>query len=875
MLLGTPSAPQISLPLCHSSGHCTHFISIHDSTYGDNSGISSFSIPMSLASSSQVQKGSIASENGSFFNKYLLHEEELSGSAENVGNLDEGQRCASFLHGRIYPMSCNALLPFLQDCTRKNDLEGGRLVYSLLQVVELDSAAILEDYLIRLFGCCGSLEEAEYVFNHVANPTVYTWHAIISTYSMHGHNHKSVDLFYRMLQNNIVPDKYIYACIIKACSHLRSLRQGMLIHSQIVNCGLESDFFIGSALLDMYSKCDLVEAVCIEFLRLPKLSAVSWNVMITMFVERGEGRMALELFDQMQNEGISPSNATYPSILKACSCVRAFEQGKAIHGQLIERGLISDVYIGSTLIDMYASCGKMDEAFIEFSKFSKRNIVSWCTIIAAAAQHGLEPLAMELYGKMGLECSEIDDITFVCAIKVCATLGNVGQGMSLHIQVVKHGLDLVQMVGNSLVSMYSKCGYVIDAFAVFDQLPARNVVSWAAMIAGYSQNGNSIAALRLFEKMKSEKVEADRVTFMEVLDACASVGALGQGKIIHQQLIENGLTSDVRVGSTLINMYSRCGSLQEACIVFRKLPRQDVELWGMLIAGYARTGNYGLALSCLNDMQEEGFHPDARIFTSVLAACRHAGQVKEGYRQFKTMRDRHRIMPSIEHFGCMIDLLGRAGHLDEAEELLDAMPTPPDLNGWMSLLIACKKYGRLSLGKRSFDQVMRLDPSISAGFMAMSSIYADAQLWENLNELEQERKQASAWKKPGRAWIEVKNKIHEFSVGDMSHPQIDKILTKLQSMKYNMDDGCVPHSKSRKSKQDGMCGHCERLAIAFGLLSAPEGTPIRVTKNLQVCRDCHSATKRMSRIESRPIIISDTYFVHKFINGECSCGDSF
>ncbi|KAI5076678.1 hypothetical protein GOP47_0008743 [Adiantum capillus-veneris] len=161
MLLGTPSAPQISLPLCHSSGHCTHFISIHDSTYGDNSGISSFSIPMSLASSSQVQKGSIASENGSFFNKYLLHEEELSGSAENVGNLDEGQRCASFLHGRIYPMSCNALLPFLQDCTRKNDLEGGRLVYSLLQVVELDSAAILEDYLIRLFGCCGSLEEAE------------------------------------------------------------------------------------------------------------------------------------------------------------------------------------------------------------------------------------------------------------------------------------------------------------------------------------------------------------------------------------------------------------------------------------------------------------------------------------------------------------------------------------------------------------------------------------------------------------------------------------------------------------------------------------------------------------------------------------------
>ncbi|MCO5563727.1 hypothetical protein L7F22_017374 [Adiantum nelumboides] len=186
--------------------------------------------------------------------------------------------------------------------------------------------------------------------------------------------------------------------------HLEGLWPGMLIHSQIVSCGLESNFFVRTALLDMYSKCDLSEAVCIVFRRLPNLSAVSWNVMFTMFVQLGKHKSALELFEQMQNEGMPPNEATYPSILKACGCARAFEQGKAIHSQLIECGLVSDVYIGATLIDMYASCGKVDEALIEFSKLSNRNMVSWCTIIAAAAQHGLEPLAMDLYGEMGLEC---------------------------------------------------------------------------------------------------------------------------------------------------------------------------------------------------------------------------------------------------------------------------------------------------------------------------------------------------------------------------------------------------------------------------------------------------------------------------------------
>eukprot|EP00250_Pteridium_aquilinum_P020369 c24791_g1_i3 orf=226-2916(+) len=806
----------------------------------------------------------------------------LSEYADELGKLDEGPHSAWSLHERGLPAPCNAYLSLLQECTRKRDLAGGRHVYSQMQILELDSVAILEDHLIRLFGYCGSLEEADYAFNNVANPTVYTWHAIISAHTMHGHNHKALELYDRMLQDNTVPDKYIYPCILKACCSLGAVKQGVLIHAQIVKSGLESDVFVGSALMDMYSKCDVLEAVCSVFLRLPNRNAVSWNVIITMFVQKGEGLIALELYERMQTEGITPNIATFSSILKACSCAGALQKGKAIHGQLIARGLVSDVFIGSTLIDMYASCGMMEEALKEFNKVPKRNEVSWCTIITASAQQGLGPLAMELCEKMRLECTETDDVTFLCVLKACAIVGDIGQGMAFHDQVVKHGLDLNMVIGNSLVSMYFKCGNMNEACIVFDQLPARNVVSWAAVISGYALNGNGIFALRLFEKMKTEHVKADSITLMGVLDACASIGALGQGRLIHQQLIESGLSSDVGLGSTLINMYSKCGSLEQAFIVFSSLPEQNLRLWGMLIAGYARNGNCLLALNCLESMQGQGLKPDAMICTSILAACRHAGQVKEGYQQFKTMRDQHSIIPSIEHYGCMIDLLGRAGHLDEAEEILDSMPIRPDLTGWMSLLIASRRYGNMNLGKWCFNQVMRLDSHISAGYVAMSKIYEEAQMLDDAYKLQRERKHACAWKKPGRAWIEVNKEVHEFSVGDESHPQMDKIRIKLQSMKCSMGNNdhkpqllSASDSMLSKNKQDFLSGHCERLAIAFGLLNAPQGTPIRVTKNLKVCRDCHSASKIMSKIEARPIIISDTYRVHEFKNGECSCGDWF
>ncbi|KAH7288582.1 hypothetical protein KP509_31G032600 [Ceratopteris richardii] len=738
--------------------------------------------------------------------------------------------------------------------------------------MEVDSVEVLEEYIIRIFGFCDSLEDADYVFSNILNCTVYAWDAIISVHSMHDHYKECLDLFHGMQQANIIPDKSIYPYILKACGQLGALREGVNAHSLITSCGFESDIFVSSALLDMYAKCDSLDNVCIMFLRLPIPHTVSWNVLITKFVKHGNERQALGLFARMQNEGISPNNATYASILKACGCIGDLDHGKVLHAQLVECGLVSDVYICNTLICMYASCGGMEEALREFNKISKRSVVSWCTIINALTQYDVDLCAMDLFRSMSLECLDIDDVTFVSFIKLCSKLGNVEQGMRFHDQVIKRGLDANIVIGNSIVSMYSSCGNMIEAYSMFEQLPSRNVVTWASMVSGYTKIGDGASALKLFERMKIEDIEADRVMLMGVLDACANIGALNQGILVHQQLVVSGLSSDVAVGSCLINMYFKCGSPKEAHIVFSSLPKQDLKLWGMLISGYAYNGNGRSVLKCLDMMQQLGFKPDAAIFTNVLVACRHAELVEDGCHQFRVMRDQQGIVPTIEHFGCMIDLLSHVGYVDEAEELLDMMPVQPDLSGWMSLLSACRRHKKVQVARRCFNHVMRLDSSVSAGYLVMSKIYADAKLWERVEELEHHRKQALVWKKPGRAWIEVDNRIHEFSVGDKSHPQIDKIHMKLRTIKYDKDE-CTPLLNSRNNKQDSRNDHCERLAIAFGLITATEGTPIRVTKNIQVCRDCHSASKMISKIEARPIIISDTYRVHEFRNGECSCGD--
>lgn len=572
------------------------------------------------------------------------------------------------------PVSRDSIYPLVETCARQKDISSGRCLLSHMACNGLDSLAILGDQLIRLFGSCGSLLEANVLFCRVENPSVFTWHAIITAHVIHGEHDMALALFRQMQLEGTDPDKYVFTCVLRACASLGALGQGKLMHDQLIRHSFDMELVVLNSLVDLYAKCKSLNEAFKVFCQSPDPDVISWSTMIAGYAQYGYASRALELFQTMQGQGIKPDRVSYLSILKACCGVGAVSLGKVIHDQIISSGLQSDIPLGNTLIDMYVKCGSLEEAQ-----------------------------------------------------------------------------------------------------KVFEHLPQRDVVSWAAIIAGFSEHGRGFSAIDCFDKMRQEGIEPDRVTFLFLLKACGSMGAVCKGKVIHEDIIRSGLESNVVVGSTLIDMYAKCGSFEEAHRALNKLHGRNTISWNALIGGYADRGNYRMAVQCLDGMLTEGLHPIASTYTSILTACSHAGYVKNGYLHFESMRKNHGIIPTTDHLFCLVDLLCRAGRLDEAKEVLKSMPAKKDGTGWMSLLTACRKYGNVVVGQECFVRIKQLDPSDGSCYTLMSSIYASAQMWEQFDEIQVMRRCASAWKKPGQAWIEIKDKVHEFFVSEAMYSAADKM----------------------------------------------------------------------------------------------------
>jgi pentatricopeptide repeat protein len=411
-------------------------------------------------------------------------------------------------------------------------------------------------------------------------------------------------------------------------------------------------------------------------------------------------------------------------------------------------------------------------------------------------------------------------------------------------------------------------------------MPKRDVVAWNAMILGYAKCGQGQKALQLSRQMQHEGVHPVPVTFVGMLNACASVAALEEGRHIHEAIIQSGYESDVFVGSSLIDMYAKCGSIEDAWRVFNRMPRRNMVAWTAMLGAFAMHGHANEALAHFKRMCEQGVEIDDITFLSLLSACRHAGLVDEGLCYFKSMNSVYGISPTNEHYACVVDLLGRAGRLHDAEVLIKTMPCEPNATVWMALLGACRIHGNLEMGECIARRVLELDPGNSAGYVLLSNIYAAAGNWDLSATVQKLRLERGVRRQQGRTWIEVNNEVHTFVVDDQEHPQINEIHAELKTLSVQMKDaGYVPditfmlHDVEEEEKLFHLCHHSEKLAIAYGLISMPPGTPIRIFKNLSVCGDCHSAAKFIAKLVGRAIIIRDANRFHHFENGLCSCKD--
>ncbi|KAH7279744.1 hypothetical protein KP509_37G034100 [Ceratopteris richardii] len=687
------------------------------------------------------------------------------------------------------------LQDYVRECAAKKDVTSGRLIYMIAVSSGLGSSCFLGDQLIRLFAACGTLLEASLVFCNVNKPNLHVWHAIISAHAEHGCLEKVFSLFHQLYIEGMYPNEYIFPVIFKACGSFGYLVLGKLIHAIVTEQTLESSTVVGSSLMYMYIKFKQLEEAQRVFDHLKERNVVAWSSIIDGYAHHGDGIVALKLYERMSKTSLKPDKVVFLCVLKACSKAGAIREGLLIHDQIIKSELELDVTLGNTLVDMYAKCKELRSAHRLFQKLNNPNAVSWGALITGYAQNGQGDMVLELYEEMD-DAFSLNEMILPCILKACANAENLAKGKEIHKRIEESGFEFDVVVKSSLVDMYAKCGSLEEAQEIFSHLRTHNLVSWGAMISGYMQQGKGRLVLDFFKDMLQERLEPDNAIFICVLKACASIGALKLGRLVHHFISENvAVNIDVALVGAIVDMYARCGSLEEAHGVVTDSFRKNPILWSAIISGYARSGDWKLVRWCLECMQQEGVQLNEVTFTNVLSAFSHAGEVEEGQHVFKSVAASQSNALSFENLTCMIDLLGSTGQLEEANHLLETLPVGRNVIGWTSLMTACKTYGNVNLGHNCFHQVSELEPD-GAGFALMSSIYAEAQLWGDADKTGPQVS-GHSWKKPGIAWIEANNNMEEFMVGDRTHKESPKIYATLKRLNRALKtEGYVPVSES-------------------------------------------------------------------------------
>ena len=770
-------------------------------------------------------------------------------------------------------------MSLLNDCASTGALEWVKDVHRHILEEGQESDVRVGSALVHMYAKSGSIEDAAVVFDRMKERDVITWNVMIGAYAGSGRGVEAYDLYLKMKEEGFQPNPGTYVSLLNDCASTGALEWVKEVHSHILEAGYELDVRVGSALIHMYAKCGSIEDAAVVFDRMKERDVITWTVMIGVYAGSGRGVEAYDLYLKMKEEGFQPDAVTYVSLLNDCASTGALEWVKEVHSHILEAGYESDVRVGSALIHMYAKCGSIEDAAVVFDSMKERNIITWNVMIGAYAGSGRGVEAYDLYLKMKEEGFQPDAVTYMSLLNDCASTGALEWVKEVHSHILEAGYESDVRVGSALIHMYAKCGSIEDAAVVFDRMKERDVITWNVMIGAYAGSGRGVEAYDLYLKMKEEGVQQNAVTYVSLLNDCASTGALEWVKDVHRHILEGGHESDVRVGSALVHMYAKSGSIEDALLVFERMEECNVMTWNIMIGGLGQHGRGQDALKLFIKMKADGLVPDAYSFVALLSACSHAGLVDEGRQIFCAMKD-YGVEPTVVHYSCMVDLLGRAGLLEETKRFISSMPVEADAGTWGALLGACRTYGNVELGELAAKEVMKLEPADASPYVLLSNIYAAAGQWDQVSFIRHMMQERGIRKEPGVSWIEISNKVHRFVVGDRSHPEAEKIYDvlnnlskKLKAEGYIPDTGLVLRNIDEEQKVHALCAHSEKLAIAYGLMHTPRGMPIRVYKNLRVCSDCHTATGFISKVTGREIMTRDANRFHHFKDGVCSCGD--
>ncbi|PKA62102.1 Pentatricopeptide repeat-containing protein [Apostasia shenzhenica] len=646
------------------------------------------------------------------------------------------EKAMGLYHGMIWQGILPTHFTFasvLSACASLTALEDGEQCHGLAVKVGLDFNPFVENSLLALYAKCGSLIDALKLFDEMPEPNEVSFTAMMGGLVQCGCSEEALRLFTRMFRIGVRIDHTAVSSVLSACrSDQSSFSFGQAIHAFSIKLCFESETRVGNSLIDMYAKLGDLERAEFLLKTLPAVNVVTWNILIAGYGQKGDAEKAISTWKLMHDYGFQPDEVTYISMLSAC------------------------VKFGDT-----------ETARQMFDKIKSPSVISWNAILSGYCQNEDHEKALVLFREMQFSNAQPNRTTFAIILSSCSGLGFLDLGKQVHAASVRIMLHEDMFVTSGLVDMYSKCGNIEAARQVFDRMPERDVVSWNSMITGFTHHSLHKEALFFFKLMRENGMSPTESSHASVISSCARLSSLSQGRQIHAHTVKDGFSSDVYVGSSLIDMYTKCGNVADARCFFDGMPMKNVVSWNEMIHGYAQNGHGLKAIELFEHMLTVREKPDSVTFVAVLTACSHSGLVGKGIEFFNLMKNDHGIEPLAEHYTCVLDAMGRAGCLREAELLLNQMTCKDDPIVWEVVLSACVVHGDEELGIRAAKELFRIDPKNSAPYVLLSNIYALNGRWEEASRVRRLMSDNGVVKDKGYSWINQKNGgVNAFMVDD-------------------------------------------------------------------------------------------------------------
>ncbi|KAH6816061.1 hypothetical protein C2S53_011801 [Perilla frutescens var. hirtella] len=648
----------------------------------------------------------------------------------------------------------------------------GQSVHASLSKQGFDSFSSVGNSVMDFYAKSCALDSALSVFNCMKTRDSVSWNIILHGHLDQGFLEDGVDLYIQARAFGFEPNISTLVLIIQAYHSLQAFNDGHKFHGYLIQSGLWSLTSVQNCLLGMYTdiQMDFAENL---FEEMYEKDVISWSVMIRGYVHSDDNIFALESFKQMISQfGVEPDGQTMVSVLKGCANLGNIKIGKLIHGFVVLRGLNYDLFVGNTLLDLYCKCGDVDSAMIAFWEMPYRNIVSWNSLLSGLVRNEKHAESLTFFALMGKSGTDADEVTLVNLLLVCKVFGDLHQCKLIHSRIIRRGFYSNDLAMNSLIDTYAKCNQIDLSWRLFSQIKRPDIVTWSTMISAFTHCGLPDEGISLYRQMMISQERPNYVTLLNLLEACALSAEIGRSKCAHGIAIRMGLASHVAVGTAVLNMYSKCGEVEASRRAFDQISLKNVVSWSAIIAAYGLNGLPQDAVALLSEMEVHRVKPNSVTILSLLSACCHGGLVEEGLSLFKDMANKHGAELKLEHYSCLVDLLARAGNLDDAFQLIESIPAAmkPGASAWGALLSACRTHENRKLTEDALSQILELEPSSSAGYLLASNTFAAGGSWAAASGIRCLMKERGVKIVAGYSLVHVGTSVHTFTAGDKIHP---------------------------------------------------------------------------------------------------------